>query len=317
MSTDLATANRAYPLPSGGNDLAHDVARLIAALEAVDVDVAAVLSTLVLKAPLLNAALAGAPTAPTPAGTDNSTRIATTQWARAYFADFVGAAPEALNTITELAAALHNDPDIVDEILTSIGLKAPLASPALTGTPTAPTAAPGTNTTQLATTSFVAALGGLKANLASPAFTGTPTAPTAADGTNTTQVATTGFVQQAIALFKAAANTFTARQAMVGGATGNNAMNVATGSLGEVEVRGNGTGAAMQAFHRAGAFAAYFGLDTDNKWKVGGWSMGAAAYEIVHMGNRATLLGTITGRNLTISTAAPSGGVDGDAWWKI
>lgn len=32
---------------------------------------------------------------------------------------------------------------------------APLASPALTGTPTAPTAAPGTNTTQLATTAFV------------------------------------------------------------------------------------------------------------------------------------------------------------------
>jgi len=34
--------------------------------------------------------------------------------------------------------------------------KAPLASPALTGTPTAPTAAAGTNTTQLATTAFVA-----------------------------------------------------------------------------------------------------------------------------------------------------------------
>ena len=35
--------------------------------------------------------------------------------------------------------------------------KAPLASPALTGTPTAPTAAAGTNTTQLATTAFVTA----------------------------------------------------------------------------------------------------------------------------------------------------------------
>ena len=33
-----------------------------------------------------------------------------------------------------------------------------------------------------------------KANLASPALTGTPTAPTAAAGTNTTQVATTAFV---------------------------------------------------------------------------------------------------------------------------
>lgn len=34
-----------------------------------------------------------------------------------------------------------------------------------------------------------------KANLASPSFTGTPTAPTAAAGTNTTQIATTAFVQ--------------------------------------------------------------------------------------------------------------------------
>ena len=34
-----------------------------------------------------------------------------------------------------------------------------------------------------------------KAPFASPAFTGTPTAPTAAAGTNTTQIATTAFVQ--------------------------------------------------------------------------------------------------------------------------
>jgi hypothetical protein len=38
---------------------------------------------------------------------------------------------------------------------TALDLKAPLASPALTGTPTAPTASAGTNTTQIATTAFV------------------------------------------------------------------------------------------------------------------------------------------------------------------
>src|SRR6059058_5290082 len=38
-----------------------------------------------------------------------------------------------------------------------LALKAPLASPALTGTPTAPTATAGTNTTQIATTAFVTA----------------------------------------------------------------------------------------------------------------------------------------------------------------
>ena len=38
---------------------------------------------------------------------------------------------------------------------TALDLKAPLASPALTGTPTAPTASGGTNTTQIATTAFL------------------------------------------------------------------------------------------------------------------------------------------------------------------
>ena len=41
------------------------------------------------------------------------------------------------------------------ETISNVALKAPLASPALTGTPTAPTAAAGTNTTQVATTAFV------------------------------------------------------------------------------------------------------------------------------------------------------------------
>lgn len=45
----------------------------------------------------------------------------------------------------------------VDVYAAQLVLKAPLASPALTGTPTAPTAAPGTNTTQIATTAFSAA----------------------------------------------------------------------------------------------------------------------------------------------------------------
>lgn len=76
---------------------------------------------------------------------------------------------------------------------------APLASPAFTGTPTAPTAAAATSTTQLATTAFVTTADNLKANLASPTFTGTPAAPTATAGTNTTQLATTAFVTSAVA----------------------------------------------------------------------------------------------------------------------
>jgi len=44
-----------------------------------------------------------------------------------------------------------------------------------------------------------------KAPLASPALSGTPTAPTAAGGTSTTQIATTAFVQAAISALVAAA----------------------------------------------------------------------------------------------------------------
>ena len=43
----------------------------------------------------------------------------------------------------------------VDNLQTSLDAKAPLASPALTGTPTAPTASADTSTTQIATTAFV------------------------------------------------------------------------------------------------------------------------------------------------------------------
>jgi hypothetical protein len=43
------------------------------------------------------------------------------------------------------------------ETITNVALKAPLASPALTGVPTAPTAAADTNTTQIATTAFAKA----------------------------------------------------------------------------------------------------------------------------------------------------------------
>jgi len=79
---------------------------------------------------------------------------------------------------------------------TNINGFAPLNSPALTGTPTAPTPALNDSSNKLATTGFVA--GQSYAPSASPAFTGVPTAPTAAAGTNTTQLATTAFVDAAL-----------------------------------------------------------------------------------------------------------------------
>jgi hypothetical protein len=71
-------------------------------------------------------------------------------------------------------------------------LYATLASPAMTGVPTAPTATAGTNSTQIATTAYV-----LNA-FASPALTGTPTAPNPTYGNSSGQIATTSFVQTAV-----------------------------------------------------------------------------------------------------------------------
>lgn len=51
------------------------------------------------------------------------------------------------------------------------------SSPALTDIPTAPTAAPGTNTTQIANTAFTTTADNLKLNVANPTATGTLTTP--------------------------------------------------------------------------------------------------------------------------------------------
>src|SRR5215475_9800688 len=102
---------------------------------------------------------------------------------------------------------------------------APLMSPNFTGIPTAPTAAPGTSTSQIATTAFVmqaitshiagvasfnnrtgnvtfeasdiTGVGG--ALLDSPHFINNPTAPTPPAGDNSDRLATTEYVDRAIA----------------------------------------------------------------------------------------------------------------------
>lgn len=121
-------------------------------------------------------------------------------------------------------------------------LRALINSPEFTGVPKAPTAAAGTNTTQIASTAFVkaaidaliggapaaldtlnelsAALAadanfaatitaalGLKATLANPVFTGNPQAPTPAAGDNDTSLATTAFVQNAVSSILIATHT--------------------------------------------------------------------------------------------------------------
>lgn len=250
---------------------------------------------------------------------------------------------------------------------------APINSGALTGVPTAPTAAAGTNSAQLATTAFMQNALVPMAPLASPALTGVPTAPTAALGTNSTQIATMAAVQAAItaliggapgaldtlkeladsigdnANYAASVTTALAARAALTGAAFTGAISApavtsggsavwTTGNLSPIPAGANtittGTtvssgnppnmaglasatnanvaltisnnnnvsASAVVGFLRGGQFAAFFGIDTDNQWKVGGWSMGAAAYRVVHEGLGAVNLpGSLTVAGQTVS----------------
>jgi hypothetical protein len=135
-------------------------------------------------------AFTGIPIAPTATAGTNTTQLATTQYVRTEVANLVNSAPGALDTLDELAAALGDDASFASTVTTSIGLKAPIESPAFTGTVTGITKTMiglGNVVNETKATAFT-----------SPAFTGTPIAPTAATTTNTTQIATTAFVQQEI-----------------------------------------------------------------------------------------------------------------------
>lgn len=132
-------------------------------------------------------------------------------------------------------------------------LLAPKASPALTGTPTAPTAAALTDDTQLATTAYADAAvavetgragtaEGLLAPKASPVFTGTVTVP---DATTSGEAAAFGQTP-------AGGATVTIAEGGTGQASAQSAMNALAGALTSGEfLRGNGVNVQMSAIQAA------------------------------------------------------------------
>ncbi|HEI3448235.1 TPA: phage tail protein [Escherichia coli] len=106
-------------------------------------------------APKESPTFTGTPKAPTPAAGNNTTQVATTAFVQAALMALINGAPATLDTLKEIAAAINNDPKFSTTINNALALKAPLSSPALIGTPTAPTAAQSVNNTQIATTAFV------------------------------------------------------------------------------------------------------------------------------------------------------------------
>ena len=133
-------------------------------------------------------------------GIADTSLLATKAYADAAVAAVVDAAPASLNTLKELATALADDANYATTVNNALAAKAPLASPAFTGTVTgitksmvglgnvdntADTAKPVSDATQTALN--------LKANLAGPTFTGTVTVANGAVlGTPTSVTLTNG-----------------------------------------------------------------------------------------------------------------------------
>jgi len=138
------------------------------------------------KAPLASPGFSGSPTAPTPVAGTNSTQIATTAFVNDAIVGF-GAGDMARSTYDSDSDGKVDAAEVADAVPWS----------GITGKPTSFT--PSSHSHSIAqVTGLQSALNG-KSSLTSPAFGGTPTAPTASTGTNTTQIATTGFVAAAIA----------------------------------------------------------------------------------------------------------------------
>jgi hypothetical protein len=79
-------------------------------------------------APLASPGLTGSPTTPNVTAGDSSTKIANTSFVMTAVANLVASAPEALNTLNELATALGNDASFSTTVSASIGGKLAKAS---------------------------------------------------------------------------------------------------------------------------------------------------------------------------------------------
>lgn len=216
-------------------------------------------------APLASPVFTGVPSAPTAAPGTSTTQLATTAFVQASVGSAAGVS--SFNGRTGAVTLVSNDISAAGGAL--------LASPVFTGVPAAPTAAPGTATTQLATTAFVSAAlaaatagvssfngrtgavtltvaditGAGGAPINSPAFTGTPTAPTLPSTDNSTSLATTAFVKSV--LTGASVNLSGWTFSLSGGvsvqtATGNGSQfNIGSGIPNNLQFRNNGGGVVL------------------------------------------------------------------------
>jgi hypothetical protein len=99
----------------------------------IDSTVVTLTGTQTLTNKTLDAAELGSSTATTQNGSDNTTKIATTEFVQGRVSALIAGSPELLNTLSELSAAINNDADFASNVATSIGTKVSKDGDAMTG----------------------------------------------------------------------------------------------------------------------------------------------------------------------------------------
>jgi len=232
--------------------------------------------------------------------------------------------------ITLGLGAVDNTSDVAKPVSTAqqtaLNLKADIASPVFTGDPKAPTPATADNDTSIATTAYVKAQGyaagththaesditnlvsdlAAKAPLASPTFTGTVTAP------NYNLTAGGGLVNASGANMYTVVKDGSSNDALIAGGTGF-PQNFYRNTTHSFEDRAGSVSwlvlSATQLLVKP--TTASTSTNTGSLVVLGGVGIAGTLY----VGGQVNA----SGKNLvpTISTSAPSGGVDGDVWYQV
>ncbi|HEV2681719.1 MAG TPA: hypothetical protein VGV14_14535, partial [Rhodanobacter sp.] len=212
----------------------------------------------------------------------------------------VNGSPGALDTLKELADAMGDDPNFAATVTNALALKAPSANPTFTGTVTVPSNA-GTMTFKTGTgDNATYALHNVRMHLhwglGIEDYAGNVQGVyDARAGIWDTKggYKVNGQAVWHAGSFNPAAYARLDGVLMTGDlACRSNAdgKTIANYTAQPLKVQSDGATAAAMLFIRTGNYAGYFGIDTDNQWKVGGYSMGAGSWRVVHEGLSAVNL---------------------------
>lgn len=177
----------------------------------------------------------------------------------------------------------------------------------------------GSNDNTVATTAFVNST--VDNAKISPAFTGVPTAPSATFGTSNTQIATTAFVQSAVTAATGSLGTMSTQNANAVAVTGGSVIGVTASLIGAptaptATIGVSNTQIATTAF--VNNTVADYAPAKDGTGASGLWGINIAG-----SASTAATAGYITNSSYngygirTVSTSPPTGGNDGDIWYKI